>query len=61
VKDLRSIGMARRPEFRTLLAIVAAALAVLLVLVARCRGAQLRAGHRPVGQRQNDHAGLISR
>ena len=34
MKDLRSIGMARRPEFRTLLAIVGAALAVLLVVVA---------------------------
>src|SRR5262249_7018394 len=34
VKDLRSIGTARRPGFRTLLAIVAAALAVLMVVVA---------------------------
>src|SRR5262249_39264704 len=34
VKDLPSIGPARRPEVRALLAVVAAALAVLLVVVA---------------------------
>jgi uncharacterized protein DUF4230 len=34
VKDLRSMGRARRPEVRTLLALVAAALAVLLVVIA---------------------------
>lgn len=33
MKDLRSIGMARRPEFRILLAVVTAALAVLLSVV----------------------------